>query len=43
MLHHDAITGTSAQYVVSDYIRMMSEAIDSSRGTYKDLLLQKLG
>ena len=43
MLHHDAISGTEAQYVVYDYIRMMSEAIDGSRDTYKELLLEKLG
>ncbi|KAJ0182989.1 hypothetical protein K1T71_000965 [Dendrolimus kikuchii] len=38
VLHHDAITGTSQQHVTNDFIRILSEAIDSCSKKVSHLL-----
>ncbi|XP_050557941.1 lysosomal alpha-mannosidase-like [Spodoptera frugiperda] len=38
VLHHDAITGTSQQHVASDFVRILSEAIDACTKKVSNLL-----
>ncbi|CAH0404424.1 unnamed protein product [Chilo suppressalis] len=38
VLHHDAITGTSQQYVANDFVRILSEAVDACSKKVSNLL-----
>ena len=40
MMHHDAITGTSAGYVAKDYERMMTLAIKNNTMIWENALIE---
>jgi len=40
MMHHDAITGTAAGYVVNDYERMMTLAIQNNTMIWEKALVE---
>ena len=40
-MHHDAITGTADEPVVTDYFRIVGEAEESLKDVYNDLISMK--